>query len=146
MPYATLQDMTDRFGEIEIAQLTDIGEVRQGGVVQAVLDRAIADADAEINAYLAARYPLPLPSVPLILTGLACEIVRYKLYRDAVPETVRDRYKAATKTLESIAAGKASLGLDASAAPAPVSEGVQFAESTRVFGRDVERITGAADG
>ena len=143
--YATLQNMLDRFGETEIAQLTDIGEVATGGVVQAVLDRALEDADAEINGYLAARYTLPLTSTPTLLVGIASDIARYRLYRDQVSETVNARYKAAVKLLENIAAGKVSLGLDASSAPAPVSDSVHFGTPTRVFARDVESITGTDD-
>lgn len=143
--YATLQNMLDRFGQAELQQLTDIGEVASGGVDEEVLDRALTDAAAEINGYLAARYVLPLASTPTLLVGIATDIARYRLYRDAVTETVEKRYKAAVKMLENIAAGKISLGLDASAAPAAVSDGVQFAESTRVFGRDVERINGGND-
>lgn len=145
MTYATQQNMLDRFGETEIAQLTDIGEVAQGGIVSEVLNRALDDADAEINGYLAARYVLPLASTPQLLVGMATDIARYRLYRDQVTETVEKRYKAAVKILENIAAGKISLGLDAAATPAQVSDGVQFGTSTRVFGRDVESITSTDD-
>lgn len=137
--------MIDRFGETEIVQLTDIGEVATGDIVTDVLDRALEDADAEINGYLAARYVLPLGSTPTLVVGLAADIARYRLYRDNVTETVEKRYKAAVKMLENIAGGKISLGLDSANTPAQVTDAVQFGTSTRVFGRDVEAITGDDD-
>lgn len=140
MTYASQQDLVDRFGEPELVQLTDIGEVTEGGIVSDVLDRALEDADAEIDGYLESRYRLPLASVPRLLVGMAADIARYKLYRDAVPAVVERRYKDAVKILENIAAGKVSLGRDSDAAPAPVTDGAQFGQSTRVFGRDVQRI------
>lgn len=143
--YATQQHMVDRFGLAEIVQLTDVAEPATGGVVTSVLNRALEDADAEINGYLAARYVLPLSATPTLVVGLACDIARYRLYSDAVTETVEKRYKAAVRMLENIASGKISLGLDSSNAPAPVSDAVQFGTSTRVFGRDVEAITGDDD-
>lgn len=111
MTYATQQNLIDRYGENELIQLTD----RQGlGTIDAtVVSRALADADAQINGYLAARYTLPLSApVPTILERLACDITRYALYEDRVTEIVEKRYKDAVALLRDVSAGKAELGLD----------------------------------
>ena len=112
MPYATRQGMIDRFGEEELIQLTDRATPPTDMIDDAVLDAALNDADAEINGYIQARYPLPLASVPLQISRVARDIARYYLYDDSVTETVENRYKEAIKTLEQIAKGVVHLGLD----------------------------------
>jgi phage gp36-like protein len=112
MTYAAESDLTERFGALELAQRTD----RTNGttVDAAVLGRALADADAEINGYLATRYTLPLASTPPLINRLACEIARYRLYDDGVPETVRVRYQDAVSLLKRLASGEVLLaGMEA---------------------------------
>lgn len=133
MSYATKANMIARFGEPEVIALTD----RDGlGVVDnTVLDGALAEADAEIEPYLASRYSLPLTSVPKILTGFACDIARYRLCGAGVTETeeVRNRYKDAVKFLESVSSGKLTLGVD-TIGVAPAAPGsVQVSAPARVF-------------
>lgn len=143
MSYATEQDMIDRFGEPELIQLTDIGPVATGAIDTSVLGRALEDADAEINGYLEARYPLPLASTPRLVVGVASDIARYRLYRDVVPEIVERRYADARKILENVSRGVVSLGLDAADAAAKVQDNlVEFGTSTRVFARENDRILG----
>ena len=107
MSYATLQELVDRYGEERLVQLTDrsMAEV----IDQAVLLRAIADA--EIDGYLAARYRLPLASVPPVLTRIAPDIVFYRLHSDEAPEEVRTRYEDARRLLEGISRGSVGLGV-----------------------------------
>lgn len=112
MTYATLPDMVDRFGETELLQRTD--RVDGGTIDAVVLGRALADADAEIDSYLATRYTLPLASTPPVVNRLACEIARYRLFEDGVPETVRVRYQDAVALLKRMASGDVLLaGLQA---------------------------------
>ncbi|WP_180125669.1 gp436 family protein [Rhodoferax sp. BLA1] len=107
MSYASQADMTERFGETEVAQRTN----RIDGLTidSSVLDRALSDADAEIDSYLATRYALPLPSTPLVLVRMACDIARYRLFGEAVPETVRLRYADAISLLKRMAVGDVQL-------------------------------------
>lgn len=104
MGYATQQDLVDRFGETELAQLTDRDTA--AFVDAAVLSRALADADAEIDGYLAARFTLPLTVVPPILVRLAADIARFRLYDDRATEQVRTRYEDAVRLLREVAAGR----------------------------------------
>ena len=117
MPYATQADLEARYGADELTQLTD--RIGAGVPDAAVINRALADADAEIDGYLATRYALPLPTVPPVLARIACDIARYRLWEDRASEEVRRRYEDARRILESIANGRVSLGLpEATAAPA----------------------------
>lgn len=110
MTYATLETMVERFGSDELTQRTD--RTGTGEMDAKVMDRALADADAEVNSYLAVRYALPLAGVPTVLARVAADIARYRLYDDGVPETVRKRYEDAVALLKRIANGDVKLVLD----------------------------------
>lgn len=118
MTYATQIDLVDRFGAEELAQRTN----RTDGLTidTVVLERALADADAEIDSYLAARYTLPLSSTPVVLNRLACDIARYRLYDDGTPATVRQRYEDAVSLLKRMANGDVQLAGMAAVAVAGV--------------------------
>jgi phage gp36-like protein len=120
VPYATQADLEARFGADELTQLTD----RSGAHVPdaAIVARALADADAEIDGYLASRYALPLSTVPAVLARIACDIARYRLWEDRASEEVRRRYEDARRLLEAIARGTVSLGLPASSAAPALAE------------------------
>ncbi|MBA4382760.1 MAG: DUF1320 domain-containing protein [Sideroxydans sp.] len=136
MTFASKANMIARFGEPEVIALTDRQNL--GVVDDAVLDGALAEADAEIEPYLAPRHKLPLANVPKILTGFACDIARYRLCGAGVTETdeVRNRYKDAIKFMDSVASGKLGLGLDAANNVAAPTNTVQFsAPGGRVFDR-----------
>lgn len=133
MPYCTKQDLIDRFGEDELIQLTDRANL--GVIDDTVLNQAIADADAEINGYLA-NYSLPLTTVPTVLVRGACDIARYFLYDDAATEQVTKRYEAVLKFLGQVAKGVISLGIDASGNKPTPSDGAVMESGGRVFGRN----------
>ena len=98
MSYAVKQDMVDRFRATELIQLTDVDSVANA-IDDTVLDRALDDADAEIDGYLAGRYTLPLATVPRVLTNIACDIARYRLHDDRATEQVTTRYRDAIRLL-----------------------------------------------
>lgn len=134
MPYASALDMTTRFGEVEMIQVTDHSPDADA-VDTAVMERALLDADAEINARLQARYTLPLATVPRLLLNVACDIARYRLFDDRATEQVRRRYDDALKLLDKIGRGELSLGLDAAAQATPSPAGPSFTGGDRVFSR-----------
>lgn len=131
MTYAAQQDLIDRFGETEVLQLSD--HENTGDIDADVVARALGDADALIDSYLATKYTVPLSPVPDLVKQMACDIARYLLYRDSSPDLVTARYNAAVTSLKALAAGTATLGGDAGAAAAVEAGGVQFKTSTRVF-------------
>jgi len=116
--YAQVSDLIARFGEAEIIDLTDRADPRTGAVDATVAELALADADAEIDGYVARRYDLPLATVPPVLTRLACDIARYRLWDDRAPDEVRQRYEDATRILREIADGRHRLEAAAPQAPA----------------------------
>jgi len=114
MTYATEGDLVERFGARELAQRTD--RVYGTAIDTVVLGRALADADAEIDGYLATRYSLPLAATPAVINRLACEIARYRLHDEGVPDTVRQRYEDAVSLLKKFSSGDVRLaGMEAMA-------------------------------
>lgn len=116
MGYCTQGDLIARFGEPELIQRAD--RDGDGTPDAAVVSRAIDDASAEIDGYLASRYQLPLPTVPALMVRIAGDIARYLLWQEQASDEVRRRYEDARRLLEAISVGKVSLGLPASLPPA----------------------------
>ena len=117
--YATQAHLVTAFSEQELIQLTD--RERSGSADDAAIKEALEYADELIDSKIAVRYSLPLAAAPKLLTKIACDLARWWLYDDAVPETVQTRYDRALKWLDDIAAGRATLGLDAADEPPPRS-------------------------
>ena len=133
--YATAQQVIERYGAGMVRLLTDRDGA--GAVDPLVLERALADAAAEIDTYLAAKYDLPLIGTPRVLTRLAVDIAVYRLAAgaDLATDERRRRYEDAVKLLERIARGEASLGL---ADPPPsAAGGVKISRRPRRFRREM---------
>lgn len=111
--YIQEADMVNRFGQDEIAQLTNRTNPLSGTYDATTLDQVISDAEAELNSYLADRYTLPLPTVPEVLPRLCCDIARFYLWGERANEVVTLRYQNAIKFLLQVASGAITLGLDA---------------------------------
>ncbi len=135
MPYATQADLTDRFSTVELTQLTDRDNT-VNAIDATVLERALLDADAEIDARLQARYALPLASVPQVLVNIACDIARYRLYDDRATDQVTRRYEDAIRLLDKIGKGEVNLGLTAALQPTGVAGGPSYTEPARTFSAD----------
>lgn len=121
MIYATAPDMTARYGEREMIELTDLDLL---AVQLPRLELKLADAQAFADGFIARVYRLPLdgctkPSVtpgviervcPPQLTRIVCDVARYYLYDDLAPEhEVYLRFKAAEKELLAMAEGRTVL-------------------------------------
>ena len=122
MRYATVQDMLDRFSQVELMQLTDPDT---GSVNASRIETKLDDAQSVIDGRIGSVYQLPLLGcakpvtapgaapervAPPQLVRIACDLARFWL-RDAVQEDsdVYRRYKAAMAELDDIASGKALL-------------------------------------
>lgn len=136
--YCSQAGYIERFGEAELLQMTDLDN--DGAPDDGFLEAAIADAESEVNSYLAQRYDLPLAVVPDVLRARAHDILRYRLFRHRPAEEVRQRYEDAVSWLRRVAIGQASLGVPPTAEPQ--SDGVAVVRSRgQVFGRDtLERM------
>ena len=143
MPYATPQDLIARLGEREAAAISD----RSGTGVPdtAVLAKALADAEEEVNAYIGRRYRLPLLTgggqpapAPSFLVRIVVDIARYRQTGTEIMETeaIRMRFKDALKALEQVANGGVSLGdlmLASAGGPASVSGSTAARTSVKSF-------------
>jgi phage gp36-like protein len=141
MPYASLSDLIDRYGEPLLLQHAD--RDRDGVADAAVIARALADADAEIDGWLAKRCPVPVDPPSPRLRALATEISWYRLHQDGVEEKTPARlaYTDAIAYLRRVSEGQADLpgavGLVGSAPPSSASPGgARVAGAGRVFSRD----------
>ena len=107
-----LADILDRLDEEILIQLTD--DEGTGTVNEARVNKAITQADGEIDSYLSGRYTVPLATPPAIVNKLSVDIAIWNLYtrRDKVDEARQKTYDAAVKLLTAISAGKATLGVD----------------------------------
>ncbi|AHE72555.1 hypothetical protein M942_04500 [Enterobacter ludwigii] len=135
--YATRDDMINRFGRKEVVDLTDVEWT--GDIDERVLTYALSTATDEINGYIAGRYALPLPHVPAVLSGYACDIARYRMTGDKrqCTDEIRDRYKDAIRYLEGVASGRVTLGVyrDTGTNVPSAAGGVRFASGRRLWGR-----------
>lgn len=113
MGYATLDDILKLIPSDILIQLTD--DENTGAVVQAGIDEAVAQADAEIDSYCALKYTIPFTPVPVVIRKLSVDIAIYNLYSrrvEIVPQTRADRYKNAIATLQGIVKGTVKLDTD----------------------------------
>lgn len=134
--YATPDNMLSRFGEQDLALLTEREDSVPGEINFVLLEQALSDASAEIDGYIAGRYVLPLTTVPAVLERNCCDIARYFLYGDKAPEQVEKRYTAVVKFLTAVSKGDISLGLATTGETADQSELTVSIESAgSVFGR-----------
>lgn len=112
--------------------------------LQPFVEGAIADADAEIDGYLAKRYDVPMSPAPRILNKFSKDIAVYGLMsRIGINEQDREktylnRYNAAIKFLEGVAKGTISIGTgetgDTQAQAA--QKGFRIEHSKRLFSRE----------
>ncbi len=135
MSYCALADLQEQISEDELIGLSD--DDAAGVVDDSVITRAIADADAVVDAYCQDRYTVPLTPVPAMIRRISVDIAIYNLYSrrgDSAPDVRQDRYKEAVRFLEKVSAGKIGLG---AATPAPVntSGGVDIDSNDRIFSR-----------
>ena len=109
MSYCTLQQLKDRYSETLLVEVSDRGAVSTGMIDEALITRAIADADALIDGYLKGRYALPLAAVPPLVTDLSLTIAIYKAHANVAAEKIRQDYLDALKLLAQISAGTVRL-------------------------------------
>ena len=136
MAYATITAMQQRFGERDLIYLSEREDGPVDVINTAVIEQAINDASDVINGYLAGRYELPLVTVPNLLEQFCCDIARYKLGTNDVPEHVGTRYKDAIKFLMSVAKGELSIGVDALGQDAKVQDTATIQSAGTVFSRE----------
>lgn len=107
----TQADLIQRFGETEIAKLTDRPRGRE--INATVLKRAIEDAESETEGYLrAAGFTTQFDEVPATLKVKVCDIARWYLYENGVTDIVEKRYKNAISWLKDVMKNPSMLGFE----------------------------------
>lgn len=109
MAYSTLATITEQFGAKEVLRVSD--RDKDGVADVGVVDRAIADADAEIDSYIGTKYKVPLDPVPGIVVTASATIAMYRMSYDvgSLTEEKRRRYEDLIRWLRDVASGKAVL-------------------------------------
>ena len=130
MAYCTLAELTDRYGEGMLVALTDRGETATGAIDADVVERAIADADAQIDGDLATRYALPLAEVPPLVRDIAMALTAWNLHRAAPDPKVEADWREAMRRLRQIAGGTIRL---------PSAAGVEAAGKAETGARITDR-------
>lgn len=126
MAYCTVADLVARFGETEIAQLTDLEDREL--VNEETVQAAITDAGGEIDSYIGGRYALPITdAVPDMLRAGCMDLARYRLYDDHPPEVVKERRANFVTWLNRVAMGHVQLALSAPATDA-LTSGVAYSD------------------
>jgi len=148
MAYSLKTDILEQVSEAELVQLTD--DAGAGSVDDAVVTRAIADADAEINSYCSARYTVPFSPVPVMIRKCSVDIAIYDLYArrpGTLPDERKSRYQDAVRFLRDVAASKANLGADAPAEASESGPQATTVKSDRIFtrGRASDGSSGSLD-
>jgi phage gp36-like protein len=138
VPYATQQDLVDRFGEEELIQLTDRTNIPVSTIDPVVVGRAIDDASALIDGYLQKVLALPLSVVPPVLSKSASDIARYYLHGKAADKDspVTRAYNEAVGWLKDVSKGLVQLSAEGEAPKAAGGGTVKASAPGRVFTRD----------
>lgn len=113
--YCILDDLLKQVPEAKLVSLTDD---TNEAIDLAVVDSAIADAAAEIDAYAASQYAVPFHPVPAIIKKLAVDITLYHLFcrrgidfsDESEDIIIQKRYKDAVKFLENLAKAIVTIG------------------------------------
>lgn len=129
MSYCTVADLVVRFGEREMINLSSPGQTQVDAIV---LNKAIADASAEIDGYVSSRYQLPLTPVPTVLTRTCANMARYYLYNDKMIDAVKVNYEGSIHFLRDVSKGTVSLGVDSTGNGAVQTESLAVVKSDKV--------------
>ena len=131
MTYATQQQMIDRYGASALVMLTDRAEIATGAIDAAMITRALADADATIDGYLARHYALPLATVPPQLPPIAQVLAFWSLHLTEPDAKTKADYDTAQRMLRDIADGRVKLAVAGAEPPTTAASGVRMTDRPR---------------
>lgn len=136
MPYVTLAQLIERYGEPALVAVTDRAEFATGVVNVASIDRAIADADALIDGYLVRKYALPLAVAQPLLVKIAGSLVFYDLHTYQPDEKIVNEQKLALAMLRDIANGTVALTVAGLEADNVAGSGARITDRDRLMTQD----------
>lgn len=109
MPYATLTDVLARYRPIT----TMIGSESNDVSSTEITSQYIADAESFVDAFIGARYAVPLAFVPPLITQITSDLSIFNLAAEKLPRTpdfMQGRYDRCIKILEALRDGEMTLG------------------------------------
>jgi phage gp36-like protein len=134
VPYSTYDDvLVEIRSESVLIDLTDNPDDPTGDVDVSKVESAIADADGVIDAHLAARYSVPLSTVPQSIKTISAKIAAYFLYArsEAITDGRREQFKYCDDLLKQMSKGiliPADASISAGGAPIGDSPDRDFTE------------------
>lgn len=131
MTYVTLDQLSDRYGDPALVQLTDRAEVPTGAIDPDVIARVLTDTDAVIDGYLEKRYALPVTDIPPMLADLGQAIAIYKLHVFQPDPKIEEEYREAMRMLREIADGRITLTIAGKAAEGSGGSGARITDRAR---------------
>ncbi len=134
MPYTTPQNLLDRGLELELIQLTNLGNPANQAVNTVVLDKAIAAASAWMDSFVVAF--LPLEAIPANFEQLCADETIHLLYKNTrnIPDAVKSTHDEALKYLSGVRDGSITLAADnTGAVDTPASDEVKYSQVDSVF-------------
>lgn len=149
MAYCTAEDVAgmlknDMISYIVGDEFIEDEEERMAALLP-LAGEAAADAQAEIDGYLAKRYDVPFAHPPAVIGKFAKDIALYNLVsRKGIDEGDREktyltRYNAAVAFLTKVAEGKIDIGASGGSAAAVAQNGFSMRSERRTFSRDSMR-------
>lgn len=148
MPYATTTDLQARLSLETLLYLVDderAGEITPEANIR--IEAALEQAQSEADAYIGQKYPVPLPSVPLVVMSRVLDIAVYRLFLrrgirvGTADEVVLQANRDAIKFFENVAVGKASLPVPTvltgdSSGTIKSNSGAKITSPPRLFSRE----------
>lgn len=138
MSYATVQDMTNRYPNRDLVQLTN-EDPTLTTIDSTVIQRSLDDASAEIDSYIEARFTLPLADPPPVLIRVATDVAMYRLQALRPLHDLadaRERYNDAIAMLAKVASGELTLGIGVGGSEPALAGAVEAVDGPdRVFNR-----------
>ena len=117
-------------------------EEEREALIGPIIEEAIADADGEIDGYLAKRYSVPLSRPPKVINKLSKDIAIFNLYsrfgidEESAQKIYLTRYNSVIKFLTLVAEGKVSIGTESDDPASAAAVGFTVKSNPRLFSRD----------
>lgn len=140
MPYCTKQQLINAFGELEIIERTDRGNI--GSIDDVVLVAAQNRADSDIDRYLRAKgIAVDGGIISEDLKNIALDCTRFYLYDVSVPDKVDKAYQRQIKVLQDFVRGVVVFDFQESLGnPVQSSADVAFIGGISLFKDALERF------
>jgi phage gp36-like protein len=141
--YATVADMTARFGETHLIRLSRPEDRTAETVDEVKVETALADVSAVIDGYIRGRYFVPIAAPPAEIVRATCVLARYELAQGEHSDPSEEMSKARKDTitwLENIAKELINLDVPAALAAGPaVGSGPRMSDRPRIMSLDTMR-------